>query len=398
MKINIIPLASETAKEKLSEDFTNKIREKLKRVELSASPEESDIDLFAIITGGTESKFKEIFKRFSSPYILVFNEYNNSLPAAIEILSFLRKRGEDAELIDLNDLSEEFLRKRFPLAGKVLGTIGEPSDWLIASTYPDEILEKAFKIKVKHIDMKESFEEFAKADEEKAENLAKEFVKNAGQLIGRDIKDVAKAFKFYIALKEIIKRHNLDIISVRCFDIIKPLNTTGCVALSKLNAEGLTASCEGDLPAAISMEVAKIVSGKPGFMANVSYLSGSESGVKVNFAHCTVPVSFVPSYNLRTHFETGKGVGIEGKIGEGDVTVLRLGGKDMKEAFISRGYAVKTGFSESRCRTQLDVKFDGKVRKYFLKNPLGNHHIIIKGDYEKELSEFLANAGIKVIE
>ncbi len=402
MKISVIPLAAGADKEVKIKSFISRTLSDNTSFEIIETiPEKGlagdKIFLFAIVTGGTESKFREIFQRFSPPYILIFNEYNNSLPAAIEILSFLRKNGKDAELIDLKDLSDEFLRKRFPLAGKTIGTIGKPSDWLIASTYSDETFEKTFKIKVKHIDIKESFEEFEKADAAEAENLAEDFAKNAGKLIGRDIGDIARAFKFYIALKEIIKRHSLDIISVRCFDIIKPLNTTGCIALSKLNSEGITASCEGDLPAAISMEVAKIVSGKPGFMANVSYLSDHESGVKVNFAHCTVPVSLVSAYALRTHFETGKGVGIEGKIGEGDVTVLRIGGKELKEASVATGYAVKTEFSNNRCRTQLDVEFDKKVKEYFLKNPLGNHHIIIKGDYKEELSEFLTNAGIKVI-
>ncbi len=402
MRIIVIPLATGAGREVKIRSFVSQILSYNSCFEIIKTiPEKGfagdNIFLFAIVTGGTEAKFKEIFNRFPQPYILIFNKYNNSLPAATEILSFLKNKNLDGELIDIDNLSEDFIKKRFPLAGKVLGIIGEPSDWLIASTYPDEVFEKAFKIKIKHVDIKESFEEFAKADEEKAKNLAKEFVKNADRLIGMNLEDVTRAFGFYIALKKIIKRYALDFISVRCFDIIKPLNTTGCIALSKLNSEGITASCEGDLPAAISMEVAKIVSGSPGFMANVSYLSNSENGVKVNFTHCTVPFSFVSAYTLRTHFETGKGVGIEGKIGGGDVTVLSIGGKDMKKAFVAKGCAVKTEFSDNRCRTQLDVKFDCGVKKYFLKNPLGNHHIIIKGDFKKELSEFLTNAGINVI-
>lgn len=397
MKVSIVPLVSKTSPQEAIEVFLNKIRKKISSCEIVHDYSKTNINLFAIITGGVESQFKRVFREFSQPYILVFDKFNNSLPAAIEILSFLNNNGFRGELVDIENLSYDFLKKRYPLAGKTLGTIGEPSDWLIASTYSDEVFEEMFKIKVKHIDIKESFESFNSADEREAERLASDFVNTAESLIEVNFEEVKKAFKFYIALKEIIDRYSLDFISVRCFDIIKPLNTTGCVALSRLNSEGITASCEGDLPSAISMEIARLVSGKPGFMANVSYIKRIKNKIRLNLAHCTVPTYLVKKYNLRTHFETGKGVGIDGKFQTGKVTLFRIGGKFMKSAFLSSGVLKDTVFSNNRCRTQIDVEMEKNVENYFLKNPLGNHHIVLMGDYEKELRKFLKNANIDII-
>ena len=44
------------------------------------------------------------------------------------------------------------------------------------------------------------------------------------------------------------------------------------------------------------------------------------------------------------------------------------------------------------CRTQVRIRMNTPA-EYFLKNPLGNHHIMLHGNYEDTLNEFFqANA------
>ena len=45
--------------------------------------------IFFIETGGTEQEFKEIYKNYKEPYYLLATNANNSLPASLEIASFL---------------------------------------------------------------------------------------------------------------------------------------------------------------------------------------------------------------------------------------------------------------------------------------------------------------------
>jgi len=396
MKVKIIPLISDIAAPETGRPFIEKVKQKLSEWNVSTSVKNPDFVLFAAITGGTENKFKQIYKKYNSPYFILFNAFNNSLPAATEILSFLNMHNLEGELIDVNNLSKDYFKRRFPLAGKTLGTIGKPSDWLIASTYPDALYKSRFNINVKYIPIEKAIETFRKIPEKDAEELSHKLIKKANHIYGIDVYEITKAFKFYLALKEIIKKHNLDFITVRCFDIINPLKTTGCIALSMLNNEGVTAGCEADVPATITMEIAKNASGEIPFMANVSYIKENRNKLLINFAHCTIATKFVKAFNLRTHFESGQGVGIEGKFEETPVTIVRLGGKEMEKAVVISGISKRSRFSTHRCRSQLNVEVDKEYKNYFLKSPLGNHHIIIKGNHKEQIEKFLTDMHIEL--
>ena len=56
-------------------------------------------DIFFIETGGTEEEFKRIYKQYSEPYLLVATDANNSLPASLEIATFLRKNENSLSFI-----------------------------------------------------------------------------------------------------------------------------------------------------------------------------------------------------------------------------------------------------------------------------------------------------------
>ena len=47
---------------------------------------------FFIESGGTEEEFKSIFKEYKEPYNLIATNANNSLPASLEIASFLKNQ------------------------------------------------------------------------------------------------------------------------------------------------------------------------------------------------------------------------------------------------------------------------------------------------------------------
>ena len=49
------------------------------------------------------------------------------------------------------------------------------------------------------------------------------------------------------------------------------------------------------------------------------------------------------------------------------------------------------------CRTQVRIKMNSPA-DYFLKTPLGNHHIMLYGNYEDILEEFLQANACKRIE
>ena len=91
--------------------------------------------------GGTEGRFLKLEPFLKEPVFLLTSGENNSLAASMEILSYLRQKGVQAEILHgdlddtaarLADLVQVFKVKR-ELQGLRLGSVGEPSDWLIST-------------------------------------------------------------------------------------------------------------------------------------------------------------------------------------------------------------------------------------------------------------------------
>ena len=100
-------------------------------------------------------------------------------------------------------------------------------------------------------------------------------------------------------------------------------------------------------------------------------------------AHCTIPLNMVRSYSFSTHFESGLGIGIHGEMEEGTVTILKMSGA-VDRMFVQEALLEANQFKPNLCRTQLVLRIPEESRQavlgdYFLKNPIGNHHIIVPG-------------------
>jgi L-fucose isomerase-like protein len=120
-------------------------------------------------------------------------------------------------------------------------------------------------------------------------------------------------------------------------------------------------------------------------MANVTSVDRDEQ--TVDLAHCTVPLDLVTSYDIMSHFETSKSVGIRGRIEEGPVTLVKVHGLGLERYWVATGRITANLTDENACRTQIRVKLDGSV-DYFLKASLANHHVVIPGDHKDRLKRF----------
>ena len=166
--------------------------------------------------------------------------------------------------------------------------------------------------------------------------------------------DVDDVVRVYLALKQIVTEHRLDALTLRCFDLVTRLHTTGCYALARLNDEGIIAGCEGDLVSTLGMMWTHQLLGTIPWMANPAQVNESTNTLWV--AHCTVPLKRVNGYRLRSHFESGLGLGIQGDLPLGPVTLLRIGGRQLKQLWLAEGDLVKDGYAENLCRTQAEIR------------------------------------------
>ena len=145
--------------------------------------------------------------------------------------------------------------------------------------------------------------------------------------------------------------------------------------------------CEGDLVTTIGMLWVHLMFDSYPWMANPSRIDINDN--RLILAHCTVPRKIVTEYDIRSHFESGIGVGIQGKIEAGPVTLLRIGGKDLKSLWLAEGEIISNLREENLCRTQVEIRLHDRNRlKNLLHNPLGNHLIMIHGFHAEELEEW----------
>ena len=156
-------------------------------------------------------------------------------------------------------------------------------------------------------------------------------------------------------------------------------------ALAVLNAQGIYAGCEGDMPSLISMAVLGELSGKPVFMANPSRILSDSN--EIIFAHCTLPLNMPTEIELMTHFESGLGVAFRGRIPEGPCTIFKTSGL-LDRYFVKAGTLAENLCETNLCRTQIRIGLAEEDLNYFLTKSIGNHHMIVTGDYEELVKEF----------
>ena len=356
----------------------------------------SKMSIIYVRTGGTEGLFARLLpslrERSSQPFYLLTSGKSNSLAASMEILSYLRLQGEEGEIIHgkpafvthrLEMLCQAHA-VRSALRGMRLGVIGEPSDWLISSHADDAAIFEKTGIEMVHIAMKELTDTIETVSHTGSEGSRHEEGegRTVAPLNGQQL-EMEGAKTIYLALKELVSRHRLQGFTLRCFDLLTTVHNTGCLALARLNAEGIVSGCEGDVPTLLTMAIVKVLTGVSGFQANPSRLD-PETGEMV-FAHCTIPLNMVERYELDTHFESGIGVGIRGYMKEGDVTIVKVSG-DLSRLFVAEGTLVRNQNEPDLCRTQQVIRLDDASQtNYFLTRPIGNHHVVVPGRWKEAI-------------
>lgn len=354
------------------------------------------LDIIYVRTGGTEGIFRELLPKFGGRILLLTSGKSNSLAASLEILSYLRQQGRSGEVIHgsisyiaarIRTLAKvEEARSR--LGGCRLGSIGDPSDWLISSNVQRESVKEKLGIEIVDIPIEELIESVSSGKEFEISDQISRLRDNILAQAPDPIRQYAEgAIRIYAALKDIIMKYSLSGFTLRCFDLLKPLGNTGCLALALLNAEGIPAGCEGDMPALLTMAVGNALTGQCGFQANPSHID-PQTG-EILLAHCTVPMNMIGKYSFNTHFESGIGIALHGELPVGDCTLFKLSG-DLSRSFCAKADLLSNHYGNHLCRTQIIVRPENhrSVTEYFLNDPIGNHHIIFTGDHKEIFETF----------
>ena len=234
-----------------------------------------------IQTGGVE---RDVIRRYRSraqqgragPMLLIAHPRHNSLPAALEILAQVRQEGGQGRIYllrgpdDVSTVAEieqtaVCLQAQERLASERLGLVGESSEWLVASSQGAEVVARRFGLKVVSLDIDELRAQMA---QEPTPHAGPEFEawNRAASTAGATPEDFARSVGVYRGLKALVERYRLSAVTVRCFDLLQQEGATGCLALSRLADEGISAGCEGDIPSIILLRWLWHLTGRVGWI------------------------------------------------------------------------------------------------------------------------------------
>jgi L-fucose isomerase-like protein len=123
-------------------------------------------DAVMIATGGVENLFKRIWEVIDVEMIcspkrkktvtMIADGRNNSLAAALEILTYLGDNGMEGRIV--HGTNDEIVSTLVETHGRIslqsrIGLFGQPSDWLIASNVDRDFILKRFGIETIDIDL-----------------------------------------------------------------------------------------------------------------------------------------------------------------------------------------------------------------------------------------------------
>ena len=403
MNINLIPLYSFLHKKNqavVKEDalFIDEINNFLLDEDLLIIEKAKD-PVFSIVligSGGTESLFLKELDHLEEPIVLLSTSRNNSLPACLEIKTYLENKnklcfmlvGDENHIANMIKHIATIINAYKNVKDNRLGLIGGPSSWLIASPVEPKLIYTNFKQNIVKIKMSE-LEEMIALEEKEMLDLKE--ISHSKELLAKadNQDDLQMALVIYKALKRLVNKYQLNGLTIRCFDIIKKYKNTACLALALLNEEGITAGCEGDVHSLVTMHIVNSLTNRSSFMANPSKFNYDDHFLML--AHCTVPLNMVTTYKLMTHFESGLGIGVKGELPEGRITLCKIAPNYSLDDTLCIPANIKENLSlPGYCRTQISVSLNEDGILELLKASFGNHVIVSYGDVYQDFLPLLS--------
>lgn len=334
-------------------------------------------DVVFFLSGGSEQEAVKALLP-GKHYLLLADFSNNAYAAATEVKAWADGRGIASTLVSMQESENNNTVADFAkvcqayllLKDKQAGLIGNVSHWLVASAFPLILAKERFGINIKHLQW-EKLPDFLSF---MPDQDFLEIFKNKGY---GNLDNEARVYSF---LQTLIKEYQLDGLTLECFDMVNDRAVTACLALAVLNSRGIVAGCEGDLVSLVGMMLVQALTGNIPWMANIAGIYKQS----ILFAHCTAPLNLLSDFKLPTHFETNKSAAVEGELQLDEVTVFRLN-QNLDKAFVSIGKVVSQPKHSFTCRTQTEIELPANDLEILRQRPLGNHHLIIPGNYKRLL-------------
>ena len=282
-----------------------------------------------------------------------------------------------------------------------IGLAGGRVPGFYTSNFDEMKTRSRFGVTVEVADLLEVVETAKKLTEEQLADARAVVKKSASKVCGVPDTELELAAKMFASFKAMAGKYRLTSLAIRCWPEFSDFfGIAPCAVIGMLNDNGIPASCEGDVPGALTMTILKELAGGglPLFVDLISYDEKENTGV---VWHCgAAPASLCRKFEetqYRLHFRVDggdkKGVTNDFSLKGGRVTLAKLD-QDTDGHFrmlIASGTAIDT---EPFIRgNPLTIRFDKRVGKLIdtiMMKGFEHHYTVIHADVAAELLQFCA--------
>ena len=322
---------------------------------------------------------------FGLPLVLYGGDYTVA-PRRLEAAGYWKSRGlrvyfalKRADLRDHLALLAAKHRIEHTRALQIGSRFNSP--YVVTSSPDPKVALRALGVEIHFCERARCLQYYEAAVTDQVSSLVKEWTGEAERIVEPTDQDLMKSARFYLAIKRLLDEYGAGAVAITCLPFVEEMQGTPCLALVRLNDEGVPAACEGDLTALMTMIFMERLANRPGFMGNIIYANPDENIIEIN--HCVLPLRMggydqpQKPYLLRDYHGRGMGAcaACEPEIGI-TVTLVRFDSQFREMVFV-KGQLV--GYGEDYCRTNMRVKISDA--RAFVRQTRGNHHILVYGDH-----------------
>lgn len=229
-------------------------------------------------------------------------------------------------------------------------------------------------------------------------DVASQLRARAKKIVEPDENDTVNCARAYVTAKRLLTAEKANALSMDCLGMVsaKLVPTPPCGAWTLLQDVGVTAGCEADLFAAVSLMMTSYLLDRPGFINDPVPETAHNSLIA---AHCTSGTRLQgfdkppADYILRDHSESSLGVSMQvlWPVGQ-KVSLVRF--TTANDMIIDTGTVLSNIDTPPAggCRTSVEIRMDGIEDCRDVK---GFHQVVVLGDHRRILEDFCQLYGIQ---
>lgn len=302
-----------------------------------------------------------------------------------------------------------------------IGEIGGKSMGMYNATIDEFFWKKTIGVDLPHYDTYQVIKLLDQVDEAEVDQVLAGVKSRVGRIVrevpatGETLEDddLRMQCRIFLALRRLAKEERLDAVGNKCQPELSSsacgLGWAACLSHALLTDDGIMCACEADMPSAITMFILNQLTGQPVFFAD---LNSVERGIPaVRFINCgSGPLSMAKSQKetelwpvpvMMGYPGTSRGATTSFTLRPGLVTVAKLGGgKGTARIHFATGTVLDRstepkGIFPERWPQAL-IKLNGDLDE-FLEQAIGQHYLIVYGDWTRELTELCRIWGIQAV-